>query len=130
MGDAASEIGFGLILADLWCVYSTGAASCKQTQVLGKGLRSWKTLWKEQRCPREREGGKEGGSMVSAWLCAFGRAGSRQDSAGTNQPQAVAKSSMKSGTKGFTGLEGIKLTPSEPRWCAHTCVCVCVRACV
>lgn len=64
--------------------------------------------------------------MVPAQLCAFGRNESSQDSADTSQTQAVAKSSVKSGTKGFTGLEGIRLTPSEPWWCAHTCVCVCV----
>lgn len=58
-------------------------------------------------------------------LCFFGRAGSSQDSAGTNQPQAVAKSSVKSGTKGFTGLEGIKLTRLNPGG-VRTRVCVCV----
>lgn len=59
--------------------------------------------------------------MVPARLCAFGRNGSSQDSADTSQTQAVAKSSVKSGTKGFTGLEGIRLTPPEPWWRAHVC---------
>ena len=63
MWNAAAEVGFGLILAHLWRVCSTGAASCKQTQVLGMGLRTRKTLWEEQRRPRQKESemGREGG---------------------------------------------------------------------
>lgn len=61
---------------------------------------------------------EERGGVVPARLCAFGR----ND---TSQTQAVAKPSVKSGTKGFTGLEGIRLTPPEPWWCARTCaVCL------
>ncbi len=62
--------------------------------------------------------------MDPVWLCGFGRSESSEKSADTSQAQAVGKSSVKSGTKGFTGLEGIRFTLSEPWWC------VCVRVCV
>lgn len=66
------------------------------------------------------------GDMDPVWLCGFGRSESSEKSADTSQTQAVGKSSMKSGTKGFTGLEGIRITVSEPWWCV--CVCACVHA--
>lgn len=62
--------------------------------------------------------------MDPVWLYGFGRSESSEKSADTSQTQAVGKSSMKSGTKGFTGLKGIRFTLSEPR----CCVCVCVEA--
>ena len=67
------------------------------------------------------------GDMDPVWLCGFGRSESGEKSADTSQTQAVGKSSVKSGTKGFTGLEGIRFTLSEPRWCC-VCMCVCDRA--
>lgn len=65
--------------------------------------------------------------MDPVWLCGFGRSESSEKSADTSQTQAVGKSSVKSGTKGFTGLEGIRITVSEPWWWWGVCVCVCVR---
>jgi len=64
--------------------------------------------------------------MNPVWLCGFGRSESSDKSADTSQTQAVGKSSVKSGTKGFTGLEGIRFTLSEPQRCVCVCVCVCV----
>lgn len=57
------------------------------------------------------------------WLCGFGKSESTGKSADTSQTQAVGKSSVKSGTKGFTGLKGIRLTLSEPQ----RCVCLCAK---
>lgn len=67
--------------------------------------------------------------MDPVWLCGFGRSESSEKSADTSQTQAVGKSSMKSGTKGFTGLKGISFTLSEPRCCVCVCVCGGSRYC-
>lgn len=67
------------------------------------------------------------GDMDPVWLCGFGRSESSEKKADTSQTQAVGKSSVKSGTKGFTGLGGIRITPTEPRWCVCLCVCASSR---
>lgn len=62
--------------------------------------------------------------MDPVWLCGFGRSESSDKSANRSQTQAVFKSSIKSGTKGFTGLERIRFTLSEPRRCVRLHMCV------